>query len=339
VSNLIIGLLSLVLAASQTSSSKSATSNTAARPAAAAQTEQLEREYQKLLEADDAAQSEVDKWIREANAFEIQGATSSREKLNARIEQRFAPVRKSYEDFIGRNPGHVRARLAFGSFLYETHGEEEAIMQWEKALELDPKNPATWNNLAHHYGHRGPVRKAFEYYAKAIELSPEEPVYLQNFATTMYLFRRDAMDLYKIDEREVFDRSLELYRKAIKLDPDNFPLAADYAQSYYGIKPLRPSDALAAWNYALKVANDDLEREGVYIHLARINLLVGEFDLARQYLDKVKDPFYSTLKDRITRNISERQKKADEKPEPEAVSSQPSLKPSEARPRGELPIP
>ncbi len=270
--------------------------------------------YQRLLADDDAAQEEADRWIREAKAFRAKGAPFSDDALAARIEQRLAPVKKAYEDFLQAHPGHTRARLAYGSFLYETQEEELGVAQWEKARQLEPKNPAPWNNLANHYGHRGPVKTAFDYYDKAIELNPNEPVYLQNLATTLYLFRKDAMDAYHLSEKQVFDKALDLYRKALKLDPANFPLATDYAQSYYGIKPLRSEDALKAWNYALKVANDDFEREGVYVHLARVEINSGMFDQARQHLSLVTNEFYGTLRDRLRRNLTEKEKKGSEVP-------------------------
>ena len=122
------------------------------------------------------------------------------------------------------------------------------------------------------------------------------------------------MEFYKIDEKEVFDRSLNLYRKALKLDPKNFPLATDYAQSYYGIKPLRTEEALTAWNEALKIANDDFEREGVYIHLARVELNSGLFDQARNHLNLVTNEFYTVLKGRLNRNLLEKEKKATNAP-------------------------
>jgi tetratricopeptide (TPR) repeat protein len=318
-----------------------------ARSAPADPNDPVEKEYQKLLDDDDSAHEEVDKWIREADAFKEKGAPFSREALRGRIEQRFAPVRKAYEEFLQRHPDHVRARLAFGSFLYETNQEEEGVAQWEKAKELDPKNPAAWNNLANHYGHRGPVKKAFEYYNRAIELNPNEPVYIENLATTMYLFRKDAMELYNISEKEVFDRSLELYRKAIQLDPKNFPLATDYAQSYYGIKPLRTKEALAAWNYALSIAHDDFEREGIYVHLARVELNSGEFLEARNHLDLVTNKFYNVLKDRLIRNLIEKQKKSTNAPAAAPVEPKPAPAPAVKAPppsqlvpnKGDLPVP
>ena len=80
-----------------------------------------------------------------------------------------------------------------------------------------------YNNLANLYGHTGPVKKAFEYYAKAIELNPQEPLYYHNFGDTVYLFRKDAMEFYGITEQQVYDKALELYSKALKLDPQQFP--------------------------------------------------------------------------------------------------------------------
>ena len=269
----------------------------------------VEKEYQKLLETDDAAQEEVDKWIREETAFREKGAGLPDATLQARIEQRLKAVRDTYEGFLRQHPEHARAHLAYGSFLMEIHEEDEAVNQMEKARDLDPKNPAVWNNLANYYGHRSPVKKAFEYYSKAIELNTNEPVYYQNLATTVFLFRPDAMEFYNIDESQVFDKALELYHKAMKLDPDNFVLASDYAQSYYGIRPMRTGDAIAAWESALKIAPDNKEREGVYIHLARIKLSAERFEEVRQHLNSVTNEIYASLKNRLIRNL-ERQEKA-----------------------------
>ena len=79
--------------------------------------------------------------------------------LNRRIRDRFEPIRKAYDDFITRHPNHARARIAYGSFLNDIDDEDGAHDQWEKALELDPKDPAVWNNLANFYGHIGPSKR------------------------------------------------------------------------------------------------------------------------------------------------------------------------------------
>jgi tetratricopeptide (TPR) repeat protein len=263
----------------------------------------VKQELDKVMIADDEAQDEVDKWIRDNNDFFKQGAGVPDAELNKRILERFAPVRKGYEDFLKRHPDYAPAYLAYGSFLNDIGEEYNASLQYEKSRQLDPKNPAAWNNLANFYGEFSPVTNSFVYYAKAIELDPSEPVYYQNFATTVYLFRKDAREFYGINEQQVFDKALGLYLQAMKLAPDDFPLATDYAQSYYGIRPLRTNDALVAWTNTLAIAHNDLEREGVYLHLARIKTAIGQYDEARALLATVTNAVLADMQKRLVRSL------------------------------------
>jgi tetratricopeptide (TPR) repeat protein len=262
----------------------------------------VEKDYQKLLADDDAAQAEIDQWIRNNQAFVTQGGVPNAE-LNRRIEDRLAPVKQEYENFLAAHPDHARARVAYGSFLNDMEDEDGAKAQWEKAVILDPKLPAVWNNLANYYGEHGPITNAFAHYEKAIALNPLEPVYYHNFGTTVYLYRKDAEEYFHINEQQVFDKALALYDRALKLDPDDFPLATDIAQTYYGIKPLRVEQALNAWTNAFKIAHDEVEREGVYLHFARIEIAAGRYDEVQDNLDAVTNSMYDALKKRLQRNL------------------------------------
>ena len=186
---------------------------------------------------------------------------------------------------------------------------EGALAQWEKAGQLAPDNPAVWNNLANYYEEHN-VKKALEYYSKAISLDPGQSVYYHNLAVCVYLFRDDAEEYWKITEPEVFDLALALYQKAMKLDPDNFILASDYAECFYGIRPLRLEEGVAAWNQCLKIAHDEVEREGVYIHLARIELALNHFDESQRALDAVTNKMYSVLKNNLVRNLNQATQRA-----------------------------
>lgn len=264
-----------------------------------------EKELDQLMAGDDAALAEVDRWIRDNNAFAAQDAGESKEALNRRIRARLDSIRQGYEDFLRRYPDSARGHLAYGSFLNDIGEEDEAGAQCAIAARLDPKNPAAWNQLANYCGEHGPITNAFVDYARAIELDPAEPVYYQNLATTVYLYRKDAKEFYGLNEQEVFDKALALYRKAMQLDPQNFPLATDYAQSYYGIRPLRTNDALMAWTNTLQIAHDDTEREGVYLHLARIKISIGRFAEARAHLDDVTNSALADLKHRLERSLAD----------------------------------
>ena len=321
-SDLLVGALSALLATNQpTALSNLVKSVTGLSVKLPDKTDPVDVEYHKLMEADDLAQAEVDDWIKENNAFAAKGAGVDRATLNTRIEKRFAPVRKGYEDFIERHPNHAGALLAYGSFLNDIAEEEKAHDYWERARLADPTNPAAWNNLANWYGHNSPVSKSFAYYEKAIELDPKESVYWHNLALTTYMFRHDATNYYKIDVQKVFDKAMGFYRKALELDPNNFLLATDYAQCYYGFKPPKTGneemdkkaelrfwdEAIEAWKKALEIARDDIERQGVYIHFARIQINAGRLDEARRHLNAVSNEMLTVTKNNLLKKLSGRE--------------------------------
>lgn len=279
----------------------------------------VEMEYKRILEEDDKAQAEVDSWIQDNQKFGEQGAGISDSTLNARIDQRLVPVVRSYEDFINHHPDHARIRLAYGSFLTDVGRDQEALVHWERARELEPTNAAAWNNLAGYYGHFGPISRCLEYFAKAIELAPRESVYYHSLGTMVFLYRKDSKEVFKLeDDQAVFRRALELYEKALQFDPSNFAIATDLAQTYYYLKPAKTGDAekdrraedafmekaTSAWNQAQKLAHDDLERQGVSVHLARVNLEHGRFDAARRHLEAVTLPKLKALHDRVERKLN-----------------------------------
>ncbi len=337
VSDLLIGLLSAALATNQAAAvSNIIQQKTGISVTVPDKNDPVEREYEKLLEEDDLAQEEVGQWIEAKR-----NAPDRDVSIEARIKQRLDPVQKHYDTFLRRNPNHARARLAYGSFLNDMHEEESAVAQWEKARELDPKLPSAWNNLANYYGHNGPVEKAFEYYSKAIDLQPSESLYYENLATTVFLFRRNATNYFKITEQQVFDKAMSLYDKAQKLNPTNFVLATDIAQTYYGIKPPKIGNAeadrkaelklydqaIAAWKTALALARDDVEREGVYMHFARVQINAGKFDEARKNLNSVTNEMFATTKRLLTRKLEK------------ATAPVPDAKPAASEKPAESPAP
>jgi tetratricopeptide (TPR) repeat protein len=166
---LFIGLLGALVAGSQPAGVTNQAAKTGAVPLAAADpNDPVEKEFQQLMAEDNAAQAEVDKWIESDQESAAKGAGVPADELNQRIRARFEPVQRAYRDFITRHPNHVPARLTYASFLDDLHDEEGELAQLDRARELDPKNPAVWNQLANYHGHNGEVKKAFEFYAKAI---------------------------------------------------------------------------------------------------------------------------------------------------------------------------
>lgn len=273
-------------------------------PAPAGATSTAEADYRKLLAQDDEAQAEADRWIREAGEFERQGAGGSKATLSLKVEQRLKLVRDAYEAFIEKHPRHAEGRVAFASFLGDIGEEEAGIPHLKRALELNPALAPAWNNLGKSYAHNGPVEESFACYEKAIELKPMEPIYRHGLGQVIYVFRRAAMTHYQLTEAQTFEKALGLHRKALELDPKNLLFATDLAQCFYGAKPFRPEEALAAWNHALSLAGTDQERQGIELHLARVQLQAGKLEAAEGSLALVTHPEMAELKEKLLREIA-----------------------------------
>ncbi|MDP6795522.1 MAG: tetratricopeptide repeat protein [Verrucomicrobiota bacterium] len=276
---------------------------TVAGEAKPAPNEAVEREFRKLLELDDKVHDEVDEWIRDNAKLAEKQAGTDPASLSLQVRHRLSKVGEAYEAFLNRHSGHVRARLAYGSFFSDLNEIDKAMAQWEKALELAPNNPVAWNNLGKAHGRQGNIPEALRHFEKAGELAPKEPLYLRNLATLIFSYPDKAARYYLIDRAQVVPKSLTLFKKARALDPNNFALAADAAMAQLGTQPLDPKAALAAWNVALAIAPSTVEAEGVRIHLARIHAHLGQADAARAQLAKVQETQYAELKAGILQKL------------------------------------
>jgi tetratricopeptide (TPR) repeat protein len=306
VTNFVIAAVSAILATNQPAAvSNFVQSTTGIEVAVTATNDPVAVELDRLMKADDDARAEVEKWVEDNEKFTAQGAGVPKEEMRRRILARFAIIQEGYEALLKQHTNNVEIRIAYASYLGDLGNEDGAAEQLETARAIAPQNPAIWNNLANIYGHIGDVKKSFDYYAKAIELNPAESVYYHNFGTTVFLFRKDAKEHYNINEQQVFDKALNLYSNAIRLDPEDFKLAADVAQTFYGIQPPRVEDALRAWTNAFSLATDAEEREGVHTHFARIKIKAGRFDEAKAHLNSVTNAVYAELKTRLNRVLKE----------------------------------
>src|SRR5260370_5175328 len=154
-------------------------------------------------------------------------------------------------------------------------------------------------------------------------VAANECAYYHNYATSVYLFRQAETNFFNISEQQVFEKAMALYRKALELDPENFALATDLAQSYYGFQPPKSGNAAtdrqaqqkhylearAAWQNALKLAHDEIERQGVLLHFARIEINAGRFAEARTNLDAVTNEMFTTTKRNLNRKLAEQEHK------------------------------
>jgi Tfp pilus assembly protein PilF len=75
----------------------------------------------------------------------------------------------------------ARKQVDFGINVAQRGLWREAIYRWEKAVEIDPRYAAAYNDLAIAYEHEGQLDKARKAYEKALELDPNNQQVRQNY--------------------------------------------------------------------------------------------------------------------------------------------------------------
>ena len=265
----------------------------------------IESELQTIFTADNAALNEIAKWIEE-NATLIRTDSIRRNQLAQRIRMRLDRVRKQYLAFLKQHPKHARAHAAYGSFLTHLDDQQGALRALKTSSQLAPFNAAVQNNIATHLGslavqsgRHTRVGEALDAYQKSIRLAPRAAVYRHNYAITLSLFQKEAAAHLKLKPREVSEEALKQITESLRLDPDNFEIAADLAETHHDFKPLPREKTLAAWKHASTLATTDDQRGWAELQMAIVNIETDHFDEAKRHLEKVNVEIYSKLKHRL----------------------------------------
>ena len=75
----------------------------------------------------------------------------------------------------------AKKHVEFGVVVAQKGLWREAILQWERAAQIDPTYAAAQNNLAIAYEHEGELDKARVAYEKALSIEPNNTYIKQNY--------------------------------------------------------------------------------------------------------------------------------------------------------------
>jgi tetratricopeptide (TPR) repeat protein len=161
---------------------------------------------------------EMQNKLEEANQFYKMGLEKDVKNERAEIcYQRIADCKeqlndingtiKAYERIAEINPRNPIAFKKIGYFKMESD-REEAIIAFNKAIELDPKDAITFNNRAYMNQTLGNNELAIKDYSRAIELNPDYIGALVNRGITEI-------------ELSQFKKAQQDFEKCVTLDPDS----------------------------------------------------------------------------------------------------------------------
>lgn len=142
--------------------------------------------------------------------------------------------------------------------LYEEGKIDESVQAYQRILQTEPQDAATWLNLG------AILRKAEHFEAsvacvkRALELSPTKSSFLTNLGNALVSLDRN-------------DEALATHAEAVRLEPDNFLIRSNYAIALRECG--RPEDALPHFDAAcaMQPENDNIkwERALTYLDMAR----------------------------------------------------------------------
>ncbi len=148
-----------------------------------------------------------------------------------------------FQKALELEPDNVDAQRNLGTAYFDQGKWEKAVVAYERAIEIDPNWDEAYGELAAVYAKLGRLEEAVAAGEKAIELIPDEASAHLNLGVA-----------YK--NQGQIDKAIIEYEKAIELDPDLSMPHYNLGIIYSGQGRL--DEAVAEWEETIKLAPDDV---------------------------------------------------------------------------------
>ena len=250
-----------------------------------------QRRLEEVLAYDDLQRKLIQWDLELAGEYKGRGERELADEKLASAGERVEGVLRRYVLFLKEFSESAAGHNYYGEALADLKSKHaEAVREWLKAIELDPKLPDPHNNMGIHYGHFGQPEKAIDEFRKAIELGPDVAEFHFDLALAYHNFRYVAMDKLGWTLPRLFEEILKESRKARKLKPEDLEIAADYARTFFSSEDFQVApdwpEALSAWQYCLALTEDPTDRFNILLNLGRVSLRMDRKKEAREYLSQ-----------------------------------------------------
>ena len=105
-----------------------------------------------------------------------------------------------------------------GKYLYKKGKTNDAIKEFEKAVEKNPRDAYSYHMLGILYEKKGDMKKARKHYERALELDPENKTYQKNKNKTVYNTELDSA--YAALEEKDYKQAKEHFENALEAGKD-----------------------------------------------------------------------------------------------------------------------
>lgn len=174
--------------------------------------------------------------------------------------------------------GHALARLDeaikrnnFGAELLKQGRLEEAIAEFQRAVEVDPNYAAAHFSLAYAYERGERIDEAIAQYQKALELEPGNLLGHNNLGV-----------LY--DKKGLYDEAIDAFEQALQIDPSNATVLANLESARKNKATIQEREARIA--DARKQVEAQPNNPQVTYNLARVYAALDMKEQAFEWLEK-----------------------------------------------------
>jgi protein O-mannosyl-transferase len=175
-----------------------------------------------------------------------------------------------WEDAAAKAPGNLRAHYNLGVELARCGRTEEAIVEYEKTLEISPYHADTHNSLGFALAKCQRLDEAIVHYRKALAITPDYAGAHYNLGVALAAQGR-------------LDEAIAEYREAIKIKPDLAEAHDDFADAL--IRCGRIDEAFVHFNKALEIKPD----------FAKVHFNFGVALANRRQFDEALDHFHKAV--------------------------------------------
>ena len=169
---------------------------------------------------------------------------------------------------------------------------ESAAKEFEKAIDLDPKDPRAYSNLAFSYAQLGKREEALAMFEKAATIAPDDATARKNLAAVYVDLGKEYF------KQENYPDAVKFYEKALELGSDSLTVMFQLGNCYFQTATAETSTALAKpefekaggfYERVLRKSPDDLD---AMTNLGMVKLALDQVNEAIQLLSNVakKEP-------------------------------------------------
>lgn len=209
----------------------------------------------------------------------------------------------AWRELAARYPAEPAVQRACGDFLSGEAGQpDEALPYWQRAQSLAPGDAETADLLANAHLRRGEWRPATEQFRRAITAQPGAGQFHVALGNVLLLFRRELTDPVHPTPEHVLRAAQEEFRLAARLAPENVEYAQAYADVFYLLANPDWETAAAAWRTVLELSGP-AKPDYALSHLVRVSLRQRRPAPAREYLGRMRDPEFASVKAKLLRQV------------------------------------